>query len=82
MITEGTKRWTEQLKACGQSIIDNAERIADIAEYQTELNVHIRIAGRKTPVIEMDTEWLPERLLEDAIPWSGDTIEHDNNNRT
>ena len=34
-VIEGTQRWTEQLKACGQSIIDNAEKLADISKFQT-----------------------------------------------
>ena len=64
-ISEGTQRWTEQLKACGQSIIDNAERLADIGKYQTELKVIISISGHKTPVITADTEWIPERWIDD-----------------
>ena len=39
-VIEGTQRWTEQLKACGQSIIDNAEKLADISKFQTELKSH------------------------------------------
>lgn len=64
-ISEGTQRWTEQLKACGQSIIDNAEKLADIGKYQTELKVIISISGHGTPVIAANTEWIPERWVDD-----------------
>ena len=61
----GTQCWTEQLKACGQSIIDNAEKLADISRYQTELKVIISISGHNMPVIATDTEWFPERWVDD-----------------
>lgn len=61
----GTQRWTEQLKACGQSIIDNAEKLADIGKYQTELKVIISISGHNMPVIAANTEWIPERWVDD-----------------
>lgn len=64
-VIEGTQRWTEQLKACGQSIIDNAEKLADISKFQTELKVTISISSHKTPVITADTEWIPERWVDD-----------------
>lgn len=61
----GTQRWTEQLKACGQSIIDNAEKLADISRHQTELKVIISISGHNMPVIAANTEWIPERWVDD-----------------
>lgn len=62
----GTQRWTEQLKACGQSIIDNAEKLADIGKYQTELKVIISISSHNMPVIAAaNTEWIPERWVDD-----------------
>lgn len=64
-VNGGTQRWTEQLKACGQSIIDNAEKLADIGEYQTELKVIISISGHNMPVIAANTEWIPERWVDD-----------------
>mgnify|MGYP004487979377 FL=1 len=64
-VIEGTQRWTEQLKACGQSIIDNAEKLADISKFQTELKITISISGHKTPVITADTEWIPEKWVDD-----------------
>ncbi len=65
IMSEGTQRWTEQLKACGQSIIDNAEKLADIGKYQTELKVIISISGHNMPVIAANTEWIPERWVDD-----------------
>lgn len=64
-VIEGTQRWTEQLKACGQSIIDNAEKLADISKFQTELKVTISISSHKTPVITADTEWSPGKWVDD-----------------
>ena len=63
-ISEGTQRWTEQLKACGQSIIYNAEQLADISKYQTELKITIHISGRKAPMISAQTEWIPEKWVD------------------
>ena len=43
----------------------DAEKLADISKFQTELKVTISISSHKTPVITADTEWSPEKWVDD-----------------
>ena len=57
----------EWLKACGKSIIDNAETIAGGYLYQTgDLDVTITINDTEVPVIRVQQELLPELMVEQA----------------
>ena len=57
----------EWLKACGKSIIDNAEIIAGGYKYQTgDLDVTITINDTEAPTIRVRQELLPELMVEQA----------------
>ena len=67
---EKNKRYdqmVEWLKACGKSIIDNAETIVGGYQYQTgDLDVTITINDTEVPTIRVRQELLPEMMLECA----------------
>lgn len=57
----------EWLKACGKSIIDNAEAIAGGYQYQTgDLDVIITINDTAAPTINVRQEFIPELIVECA----------------
>ena len=61
-----TEKIVETIKQCGQSIIDNAERIAGDYKYQTYLEISIKIPATndEIPCISINTEFLPEGYIE------------------
>ena len=57
----------EWLKACGKSIIDNAETIAGGYKYQAgDLDVIITINEREAPTISVRQQLVPELIVECA----------------
>ena len=69
-IMEKNKKYNqtvEWLKACGKSIIDNAETIAGGYQYQTgDLDVIITINDTDAPTIRVSQQFAPELMVEYA----------------
>ena len=55
----------ENIKACGQSLIDNAEKIANDYKYNTDLTITC-YPGMKDrhPGIVVEHEFVPEKIVE------------------
>ncbi len=58
------EEFVQQIKDCGQSIIDNAEKIYNHFDYPTN-GVEIRaiVSKNATPVITVENAFIPERYL-------------------
>ncbi len=63
-MTKGTENWIEQVKTCGQSIIDNAEQIVSDYKYNTELEIIARIVPGCAPRVTVKSEHIPEEWME------------------
>ena len=61
----------QQIKNCGQSIIDNAESILGDERYFMRLNVSFDILRLKVqvPNIEVKREFTPEKEFEDELTY-------------
>ncbi len=60
-LERATARLIQQIKDCGQSVINNAESIVGNYDYQTDLSIHITIPMRGAmPEINVDTTFIPE----------------------
>ena len=61
----------QQIKNCGQSIIDNAESILGDERYFMRLNVSFDILRLKVevPNIEIKREFTPEKEFEDELTY-------------
>ena len=58
-----TEQIVNNIKRCGQSLIDNAECIAGNYKYQTDLDIHITIpVYNGFPEIEVSTMFIPEEF--------------------
>lgn len=55
----------EHIKACGQSIIDNAEKIVGDYKFDTGtyIELHVEDCG-KTPYISVTKDFIPEKIIE------------------
>lgn len=62
MTTDGKRRCVDELKACGQSIIDNAEDFVLESGGQTDITIQIEMKGGRTPRITMCTNWYPKSI--------------------
>lgn len=51
----------DQIKACGESIITNAESIVGTERFVTSLTVTIFVERDEIPRINVDRDFLPER---------------------
>ena len=54
----------EQIKALGQGIIDNAERIYGDYQAPTDLRIVINIESREFPQITVERGFIPEALID------------------
>lgn len=55
----------EHIKACGQSIIDNAEKIAGDYKFDTGTYIELHVGNcDKSPYISVTKDFIPERLIE------------------
>ena len=55
----------KQLKDCGQSIIDNAERIASDFKYPIGVKVIIDIQPHEVPTITAERNFYAEKFIDD-----------------
>ena len=56
--------FVEQVKSCGRSIIDNAEKIYNSFEYSTAgVQIMIEISARAVPEITVIKKFLPEDYI-------------------
>lgn len=54
----------KQLKSCGQSIIDNAEKIVSDVRYPLNTKIIIDMKANEMPIIAYERSFIPESLLE------------------
>ena len=55
----------QNIKDCGQSLIDNAEKIANDFKYHTDLTITCYPTEKDTaPRIIVETEFIPEKIVE------------------
>ena len=54
----------KQLKSCGQSIIDNAEKIVSDVRYPLNTKIIIDMKPNEMPIIVYERSFIPESLLE------------------
>lgn len=54
------QNWIEYLKACGQSIVDNAESIVGSEPYLSDVTVSIYLRPGEAPYINVDRTFYPE----------------------
>ena len=55
----------QNIKDCGQSLIDNAENIANNYKYAKRLTITCYVDERdEAPYISIDTSFYPEKLIE------------------
>ena len=62
-----TEEMVRRVRACGQSIVDNAESIAGDYRGQTEIEIHVTIPVSDYPRIRTRTEFLPEEILDTGL---------------
>lgn len=64
MFPMSREKLIQQIKDCGQSIIDNAEKIQNNFEYAcNDLIITIDINPRAAPVIAVKREYIPENYI-------------------
>lgn len=54
----------KQLKSCGQSIIDNAEKIVSDVRYPLNTKIIIDMKANEMPIIVYERSFISESLLE------------------
>ena len=60
----------EHIKACGQSIIDNAEKIAGDYKFDTGTYIELHVGNcDEAPYISVTKDFIPERLKEINELW-------------
>lgn len=63
-VEEGRKRRIQELKDCGQSIIDNAERIIGDFKYPISVKVEIVMEANAVTTIQCMRSFAPEHFVE------------------
>lgn len=53
-------KWIQAIKDCGQSLIDNAEKIAGDYDFQTSLYISMALSPGEVVEIGVDTRYLPK----------------------
>ena len=55
----------QNIKDCGQSLIDNAEKIVGDYKFMTDLTITCHVSEKgHMPYINVSTEFLPEKFIE------------------
>lgn len=55
----------QNIKDCGQSLIDNAEKIVNDYKYRCGITITCYVDGtERSPYISVDTEFVPESFIE------------------
>ena len=55
----------QNIKDCGQALIDNAETIAGDYKFLTDLNIICKVSEKDyPPLISVYTEFMPEKYIE------------------
>lgn len=55
----------QNIKDCGQSLIDNAERIANDYKYSKNIRITCYVdSSEQHPYINVDHEFIPEQFME------------------
>ena len=57
------EKFAQQIRECGQSLIDNAENMVDY-KYLQDMTINCRIFGSGCPYIEVKTRYYPEKFIE------------------
>jgi len=57
----------QQIKDCGQTIIDDAEKIYGDFKYPIALRITIDVAGREMPTINVDRQFYPTQTIDDLM---------------
>lgn len=58
-----TEQLVDEVRACGQSIIDNAESIVGNYRYQTDIDITAYIHMEESPTINVGTNFIPEGVV-------------------
>lgn len=56
------KAWIDAVKSCGQSLIDNAEKIAGDFDFQTETKICITLKPKEIVDISITTSYVPRDI--------------------
>ena len=65
MHSDSKERFIQNIKDCGQSIIDNAEKIAGDYKYQAEVVITCCPSHKNEPPhIVVETQFYPEKIIE------------------
>ena len=65
MYSDSKERFIQNIKDCGQSIIDNAEKIAGDYKYQAEVVITCYPSHKNEPPhIVVETQFYPEKIIE------------------
>ena len=55
----------QNIKDCGQALIDNAEAIAGNYQFLTDINITCHVSERdEVPYISVYTDFIPEKFVE------------------
>ena len=61
------KAWIDAVKSCGQSLIDNAEKIAGDFDFQTETKISITLKPKEIVDISVTTSYVPRDINDKSI---------------
>lgn len=65
MKMDSREKLIQNIKDCGQSLIDNAEKIANDFKYHSDLTITCYPVERDSyPHIIVETEFVPEKIVE------------------
>ena len=60
-----------EVKLCGTSIIENAEKIVNDFDFQTDLVISIRISmSGEVPIIKVVSEYIPEMYIHECLSYT------------
>ena len=59
--------WIQAIKDCGQSLIDNAEKIAGDYDLQTSISISMLISPGETVEIDVSTTYLPKSSIKGVV---------------
>lgn len=60
------QKMIEQIRAVGQSLIDNAERIYNTFEFSCGTKITVELTPKGAPTIKVEKEFYPETYIEQS----------------
>lgn len=73
-ITDPRKRLIQEVKDCGQDLVDRAEDFVGNFDFMTDFSIDIRfrVTGKEAPTIEVNHEYYPKPMMDRYLRKEGE----------